>query len=68
MIVLCEQVFRDDTVRWSDDCEQAFGDDAVRWSDECEQVFRDDAVKWLYCVNRPLGMMLLDGCTMWTGL
>ena len=27
----------------------------------CEQAFRDDAVSWLYHVNRPLGMMLLDG-------
>ena len=27
----------------------------------CEQVFRDDAVRWSYHVNRPLGMVLLDG-------
>ena len=26
-----------------------------------EQAFRDDTVRWLYHVNRPLGMMLLDG-------
>ena len=27
----------------------------------CGQTLRDDAVIWLYCVNRSLGMMLLDG-------
>ena len=33
-----------------------------------EQVLRDDAVRWLYRVDRPLGMILLDGCTVWTDL
>ena len=30
----------------------------------CEQAFRNDTVRWFYHVDRPLGMMLLDGCTV----
>ena len=49
MVVLCEQVFRDDAVRWSYHANRPLG-----------MVLLDGQMT----VNRPLGMMLLDGCTM----